>query len=90
VFDPPFAKEVVANTKIGMDKIAGAQQESEPCRIHDNVAVVGHEEGTVADVPLDELLVAMVRQLNTMCGLTAHDQQDGAENKKIYEWQNPA
>jgi hypothetical protein len=43
-----------------MDEIACAEQESEPCSIHDNVAMVSHKESALADVLLDLLLITVV------------------------------
>ena len=60
MFDPPFTEKVVTNTEIRMDEIACAEQESEPCSIHDNVAMVSHKESTLADVLLDLLLITVV------------------------------
>jgi hypothetical protein len=73
-----------------MDEIACAEQESEPCSIHDNVAMVSHKESALADVLLDLLLITVVLQLDTTGGLTLHYQKDRVDDKEIYQREDPA
>ena len=73
MLDPPFAKQIISNTEKRMNKVAGTQQESEPCSVHDNITMVGHKERTVADILLNLFLIALVLQLYSLRGLAAHD-----------------
>jgi hypothetical protein len=73
MFDPPFAKQIISNTEKRMNKVAGTQQESEPCSVHDNITMVGYKERTMTDIPLNLFLIAVVLQLDSFRGLAAHD-----------------
>ena len=87
---PGFGKQVVAYTHIRTDEIVCPEQVGQPCRIHDDVAVVGHEECTVLDVFLYLLAVAQIIQFETLGPLPCPYLQDREHNQKIRYPKDPS
>ena len=83
MFDPRLGEQIIAHAHIRADEIVYPQQVREPCRIHNDVAMVGHEESPMLDVFLYLLAVAEVVQFQALRPFPRPNLQEREDDQKV-------